>query len=121
VVIGLTWMIDGRWRTYGEMGYGFATKDEIGQEPGRLQLGLVHEAPGSLGGAKRLGWFSALDLGAMEERGWQIDPSLHVGLIVPAGDRRWRIGLALHDGSVPIGEFFQDDETYIALGLWLDP
>jgi len=120
VVAGLT-CSNGRWRTYGEIGQGFATKDEIGQEPGRLQLGLIHEAPGSLGEAKRLGWYSAMDLGAMEERGWQVDPSLHIGLIIPAGDRRWRVGLAVHDGAVPIGEFFQSDETYVALGLWLDP
>lgn len=117
---GAVWSVAPRWRTYAEAGWGFAPKEEIGQEPGRLQLGLEHEAPGSLGQG-RLGWYAALDLQAMEERDWQPDPSLQVGLLVPAGDRRWRVGLGVHEGTVPLGEFYRVDETYIALGLWLVP
>jgi hypothetical protein len=117
---GASWSFAPRWRGYAEAGWGYATKKEIGQEPGRLQLGLEHEAAGSLREG-RLGWYAALDLGSMEERGWQIDPTLQLGLLVPSGDRRWRVGLGYHDGSVPIGEFYQVDEPYIALGLWLDP
>jgi opacity protein-like surface antigen len=117
---GIAWAIEGRWRTYAEAGWGFAPRDEIGQEPGRLQLGLEHEAPGSLGPG-RLGWYAALDLGALEEKDWQVDPTFQAGLLIPAGDRRWRVGLGIHGGTVPIGEFFRVDETYVALGLWLDP
>jgi hypothetical protein len=120
VAAGAIWSVTPRWRTYAEAGWGFAPKEEVGQEPGRLQLGLEHEVPGSLGQG-RLGWFAALDLGAMEERDWQVDPSLRIGLLVPAGDRRWRVGLGVHEGTVPLGEFFQVDETYVALGLWLAP
>ncbi|HEX6863310.1 MAG TPA: DUF1207 domain-containing protein [Thermoanaerobaculia bacterium] len=116
LVAGAAWSQD-RWRTYGEAGWGYKTKEEIGQERGRLQLGLEHEAP--LG--DRLGWYAALDLQAFEERDWQADPTLQAGLLVPAGDRRWRVGLAVHDGAVPIGEYYQVDETYVALGLWLAP
>ncbi|HWM93902.1 MAG TPA: DUF1207 domain-containing protein [Thermoanaerobaculia bacterium] len=123
VVAGAAWLIanlgSNRWRTYGELGWGFKTKDEIGQERGRLQLGLEHEAPGSL--SSRLGWYAALDLGAFEERNWQVDPTLQLGLLVPAGDRRWRVGIEVHDGSVPIGEFYRVDETWLTLGLWLAP
>lgn len=115
---GATWQIHPRWRTYGEIGWGFAPREEIGQEPGRLQLGLEHEAPESFG---RLGWYAALDLQAMEERDWQADPTLQIGLLVPAGDRRWRVGVGVHDGTVPLGEFYRVDETYVALGLWLTP
>jgi opacity protein-like surface antigen len=117
---GVAWAIDDRWRTYAEAGWGLSLRDEIGQEPGRLQLGLEHEAPGKIGHG-RLGWYAALDLGALEEKDWQVDPTLQAGLLVPAGSRRWRIGLGYHSGTVPIGEFFREDETYIALGLWLDP
>lgn len=117
---GAVWSVRPRWRTYAEAGWGFAPKTEIGQEPGRLQLGVEHEAPGSLG-QRRLGWYAALDLQAMEERDWQVDPTLQIGLLVPAGDRRWRVGLAVHEGAVPIGEFYRVDETSIALGLWLVP
>jgi hypothetical protein len=102
------------------MGWNYEPKEEAGQEPGRLQLGLEHEAPGHLAGG-RLGWYAALDLGSFEERSWQIDPTLQIGLLVPAGDRRWRVGLGYHDGTVPLGEFYRMDESYLALGLWLDP
>ncbi|HYO11689.1 MAG TPA: DUF1207 domain-containing protein [Thermoanaerobaculia bacterium] len=117
---GIAWAIDGRWRTYAEAGWGLSLREEIGQEPGRLQFGLEHEAPGTIGHG-RLGWYAALDLGALEEKDWQVDPTLQAGLLVPAGSRRWRIGLGYHSGTVPIGEFFRVDEDYIALGLWLDP
>lgn len=116
---GAAWSLGERWRAYAEAGRGFKTKREIGQEPGRLQLGLEHEAAGSLG--SRLGWYAALDLQAMEERAWRVDPTFQIGLLIPSGDRRWRVGLSVHDGAVPIGEFFQVDETYVALGLLLDP
>jgi Protein of unknown function (DUF1207) len=117
---GIAWAIDDRWRTYAEAGWGYDPREEIGQEPGRLQFGLEHEAPGTIGHG-RLGWYAALDLGALEEKDWQVDPTLQAGLLVPAGSRRWRIGLGYHSGTVPIGEFFRVDEDYFALGLWLDP
>jgi hypothetical protein len=119
LVAGAAWSIDDRWRTYGEAGWGYKTKDEIGQERGRLQLGLEHEATDSL--SSRLGWYAALDLQAMEERDWQVDQTLQAGLLVHSGDRRWRVGLAVHDGAVPIGEYYRVNETYVALGLWLAP
>ena len=65
--------------------------------------------------------FVSLDLGSLEERNWQIDSTLQLGLLVPSGTRRWRAGLGYHEGSVPLGEFFQVDESYISFGLWLDP
>jgi hypothetical protein len=120
VVLGTAWSIDGRWRTYAEAGRGFATKEDIGQKPGRLQFGLEHEAPGTIGHG-RLGWYAALNLGAMEERDWQVDPALQLGLLIPAGGRQWRAGLGYHSGAVPLGEFYRVDEDYISLGLWLDP
>lgn len=119
VAAGASWPINERWRTYGEFGWGYAPREKIGQEPGRLQLGFEHESAGSLG--SRVGWYAALDLGALEERGWQVDPTLQLGLLIPSAERRWRAGLEVHDGSVPIGEFYRINETYVALGLWLAP
>ncbi len=71
--------------------------------------------------AARLGWYAAANLEAMAERGWSVDASLHAGLLVPAGDRRWRLGVAFYDGRVPLGEFFRSDERSVTLGLWLVP
>lgn len=117
---GIAYGIHPRWRGYAEVGWGISPKEEIGQEPGRLQLGVVYEAEGTLARG-RSGWYAAADFGAMEERDWHVDVSLQVGFRIPSGGRLWRTGLAVRDGSVPIGEFFRDDETSIALGLWLEP
>lgn len=89
-------------------------------DPRRPEFGLEHDAPGSLPGG-RVGWYAAMDLQALEEKDWQVDPTLQAGLLVPSGDRLWRVGLGYHDGTVPIGELFQVDERYVVLGLWLSP
>ncbi|HEV2846962.1 MAG TPA: DUF1207 domain-containing protein, partial [Thermoanaerobaculia bacterium] len=81
---GTFWTFAPQWRIYGEAGWNYEPRENIGQEPGRLQLGLEHEAPGSLRGG-RLGWYAALDLSSFEEKGWQADPTLQVGLLVPSG------------------------------------
>ncbi len=39
---------------------------------------------------------------------------------VISGDRVWRMGMEAHDGRPSLGEFFQDDETHTAFGLWLE-
>lgn len=120
LVAGAFWTFAPRWGTYAEAGWNYEPREDIGQRPGRLQLGLEHEAPGSLRGG-RLGWYAALDLSSLEEKDWQLDPTLQIGLLIPAGDRRWRAGLGYHDGTVPLGELYRIDEPYVVLGLWLDP
>lgn len=115
---GVSWQPRPRWRLYGEGGWGYVLRIEQIQEPGRLQAGIEREVPAVWGG--RWGWYAALDLQAFEERDWRVDPTVQVGLTAPAGERRWRVGLGFHDGRVPIGEFFQVDESFVVLGLWLD-
>ena len=120
LVAGAVWSIDARWRTYGEAGWGFATKDEIGQEPGRLQLGLEHEAPGASGKAASAGtprwicepWKSGTGKWTRRSRSASSSPQeTAAGGSASASTR----------GAVPIGEFYRVDETYVALGLWLAP
>lgn len=118
VAAGLAWSGRRGERLYAEGGWNYRLKEHLGQQPGRLQLGAELHRPTP---RERLGWFAALDLEAMEERDWQVDGSLHLGLAVPAGDRRWRIGVALYDGRVPLGEFFAEDEPTVGFGLWLEP
>lgn len=128
LMLGVSWpgQLRGRgWRTYVEGAYGYTTRAEgpAGQElqmPGRVQAGVEHEAPGSLGAGGRWGWYAAFDAGAYEERDWEPDLTLGTGLLIDAGDRRWRAGVLLYDGRTPIGEFFQADERYAVVGIWLD-
>lgn len=118
LVAGLSWEPRDRVRTYAEAGWAYSPREF--QEPWRLQTGLEYEVPGVfLGG--RLGWYVAANLSSWEERDWEPSLTLQIGLAFPAGeDRRWRAGLELHDGRVPIGEFFGTDERYALVGLWLD-
>ncbi len=116
---GVSWAIDERWRAYAEAGWGYDLSNKDLQEPGRIQLGLEFENAKSLW-EQRLGWYAAVDTSAMEERNWRVDTSLHIGLVLRSGGRVWRLGIERYDGHPTIGEFFQDDESYIALGLWVD-
>lgn len=132
VVIGLSWPLGGAgwgWeggrRIYGETAYGHVGRAEDAggqelQEPGRVQLGLEHESPGSFGATGRWGWYAAFDASAYQERDWKANLTLSLGLLADRGERRWRTGITLYDGRAPIGEFFQRDETYAIVGLWLD-
>ncbi len=44
------------------------------------------------------------------------------GLRIPARElgRTYRVGLEAYYGRAPMGEFFQADESHVALGWWLD-
>jgi hypothetical protein len=119
LMAALSWEFRERWRIYGEAGWGFTLRNEDLQEPLRAQAGLECFSLGSLWSG-RAGWYAALDASVTQERDWQVDLSLEAGLIFAAGVRRWRLGVQYYDGRVPLGEFFQDNEEYLALGLWLD-
>lgn len=119
LMVGVSRRLGRRFRTYGELAWGHDIREESGQEPGRAEVGLEYLAPGVLRGG-RWGWYWAVDLSSVEERDWQVDPATQVGLAIPSGDRRWRIGVGAYDGRMPIGELYQDDERYLFGGLWLD-
>ena len=119
LVAGVSWSMAQRWRTYGEVGWGYELGNKALQEPGRLQLGLEYERREVLG-KQRMGWYVAGNGSATEERDWSLDHTAQIGLSMKAGERHWRLGLEYYNGRSLIGEFFQDDESYTALGLWLD-
>jgi hypothetical protein len=119
LLLGVSWRFAPRWRLYAEVANAHDLRNELLQEEGRWKAGLEFEQPEGLLGT-RLGWYAAVDVEAMEERDWESDVSAQLGLLLPSRTRDWRIGVAWYDGRVPIGEFFQDDERYFAVGLWLD-
>lgn len=118
IILGLSHTFKRRWRPYAEGGWAYKNSSDV-QAPGRLQAGLEYEVPESLW-QKRLGWYWAVDLSAMEERAWSLDVSAQLGVLIVSPGRSWRIGLEYHDGRPALGEFYQRDENYVALGLWLD-
>lgn len=119
LLVGASWKPLPRWRVYAELGAAYDLRNEALQEEGRWQVGAEYQLAEGLWRTS-LGWYAAVDLQGMEERDGEVDLSARVGLNLPGRSRDWRVGLAWYDGRVPIGEFFQDDQSYLAFGLWLD-
>jgi hypothetical protein len=118
--LGARYRLVADWSAYAEYGYGFDLRNEDLQEPGRAQGGLEGEFDLPLNGLRG---YSALNLDAYEEDGWDLNSALQLGVRPrsAAGGAVWRFGLELYDGRSPMGELFQHDEAWIALGFSVDP
>lgn len=118
ILAGLSWPLPRGLRIYSEVGWGSDLRNEAVQAPWRGQAGVEWQS--GVRWRERIGLYSALDLQAMEERDWDLEASFQIGFLVDSGDRRWRVGLEYLDGRPPLGEFYQQDERGIGIGLWLD-
>jgi hypothetical protein len=118
VLAGLSYRLAPRLRAYFESAYAYELRIAI-QRPWRVQGGLVFEDADRFAGG-RFGWYAATDVAQWEERDWRTDWALQAGLVYPAGARAWRLGLTVHDGRPPLGEFFQDTERSVSAGLSID-
>ena len=118
-LVGASTPFGERWRAYGEAAYAFDMRNEAIQEPGRVQAGVQYERDDSLW-RRRLGWYAALDGTAFEERDWQVNSTVQAGIKLGSANRTWRAGIQYYDGRSLVGEFFQADERYLSLGVWLD-
>lgn len=101
---------------YVEVGRAYDQRNKQVQKPWRVQSGVQYR-PGK---SHQSQWYAGLDIGASEERDWQQDVTFQVGWLIPTQTRTWRVGLEAYEGKAQLGEFFQDDERYLGLGLWLD-
>lgn len=121
VALGLSLAFLSHWRVYGEAGYAYDMRNEELQKPWRVEGGLEFEDPHQFWKG-RLGYYTAIDVTAYEELGWERDITIQAGLLLPVTGlvRTYRFGVEYRDGRSIIGEFFQDKETYWALGLWVD-
>ena len=107
------------WRLYGEAGYGYRTVTE-GQERWRFQGGAEFKGPKTVFSGLG-GWYGAVNFASYQEKDYQLDWSLQGGIYLPSDGAQWRIALTLYKGTVPIGQFFEDDETYVILAAHLNP
>ncbi|HVS63517.1 MAG TPA: DUF1207 domain-containing protein [Thermoanaerobaculia bacterium] len=119
LLAGLNLDLSASWRAYLEAAHAHELRIDL-QRPWRVQVGLVFEDRDRFAGGGRFGWYAAADLSSWEERDWRTDWALQAGLLFPAGGRVWRAGIAYVDGRPPLGEFFQDSESYLSAGLWVD-
>lgn len=116
----VSWQFAPRWRTYVETGYGYKLRaDGDVMDPLRGQAGLEFESPESLWNGVA-GWYVALDVQSWEERAWRLDACLQSGLMFGSPGRTWRFGLQYYHGRVPLGEFFQNTESNLSIGLWAE-
>ncbi|UCE88161.1 MAG: DUF1207 domain-containing protein [Pseudomonadota bacterium] len=116
---GLVWSIKKRLQTYADAGYGYDSLNRELQEPWRVQAGVQYEDP-FVWARQRFGWYAALDLSTYEESDWSVNAAIQAGLVYPAKQRRWRLGVEYYDGRSQLGEFFQFKERYTSLGIWMD-
>jgi hypothetical protein len=116
---GLSWYVTPAWRLYGEYGRAYEMNNEVLQQPGRAQLGLEYQ-PARAWRDGRLGWFAALDVSATQERDWQADSAVRVGYVFDADERRWSLSATYYRGRPTIGEFFQNTESFVGIGLRLE-
>lgn len=108
----------GAWTTYLEANVSFNLRTRAEQERWRVQGGVQREALPPEGQGRR-GWYAAANVEVLQELGWKPDLCLQGGLVVRAGHQRWRFGVQVYDGKVPLGEFTRSRETYLSAGLWL--
>lgn len=113
---GASWYPTPRWRLYGDAAWAYTRRTKRLQDPGRAEVGTEIYFPFPRGAV----WDSyvALDLNSFEERDWEVDLSTQIGVRQTEGP--WRFGIGWASGRVPIGEFFQHDETYVSIGAWYD-
>lgn len=120
ILAALSWKFWNRWRVYGEGAWAYTINNSELQERPRAQGGLEYERIEAFGRHRRGGWFAAVNASSWQEKDWQVDTSVLAGIVFRSGERRWRLASGYHRGTVPLGEFFRDDETYLSLALWLD-
>jgi len=116
--LGLMWLFKSHWQSYAEIGWGHDLRNKTVQQPWRTELGIQYEK--LHGFFQHVGLYAALDLSSYEENNWNINTNLQFGIVSAQDERHWRLGLEYYDGRAQIGEFFQDNEKYIGLGLWID-
>jgi len=115
---GLLWFMSPYWQSYIEIGKAYDLRNELIQKQWRSELGFQYENKKYWN--SKLGWYLGSDLSSYEENNWDINSSLHLGLITAINNRNYRFGLELYDGRSSLGEFFQANEKYIGFGLWVD-
>lgn len=116
---GLAWSPDTRMVLYSEAGYAYDQRNEAIQQPWRVQAGAQYQSPAKYW-HQQIHWYSAVDLSAYQENNWDINTTVQAGFGTRSQTQNWRLGLEFYNGRAQLGEFFQDHERYLSLGIWFD-
>lgn len=107
------------WQYYLEGAYCYNHGEKTLQERYRAQTGIQYQQH-AFSPHERLGWYAGLDLSAYEEYDWRINKAVEVGFAFAAAPHVWRLALDYYQGQSVLGEFFQYEEEYLGVGLYLD-
>ncbi len=120
-LIGVSRSFPEKWRLYAEGGYAYILRNEAFMEPWRVEYGLEYVVENRFWD-NRVGWYAAADVSSFEEDDWDQNATIQVGLLLPIkeAERNYRFGIEYYNGRSPIGEFFQNEEKYLAIGFWFD-
>jgi len=117
--VGGTVDLDRGVRIYGEYGQGVHLDNAVIQKRRRFQGGIeVEGQPRWLGG--RFAPYGALDVSSWREDDYDCNYALQVGLVTHRDLFNLRLGVEFVDGRPPLGEFFREDEQWVAAGVWVD-
>lgn len=115
---GMSWFHSPLWQSYAEIGWAYDLNNTQLQKRLRAEVGIQYEKLRDV--FKGFGLYSAVDISSYEESSWNINTSFQLGLVSANNERRWRFGIEYYDGRSQLGEFFQDKERYLGIGLWID-
>lgn len=115
---GLMWFMAPYWQSYFEVGRGYDLRNKFLQRRWRSELGIQYE--NNRYWSSKLGWYMAADFSSYEENNRDINSAIQLGIVTSANNRNFRLGLEFYNGRSLLGEFFQVNEKYIGLGLWID-
>lgn len=116
---GVAWSPMTHHTFYFDAGHGHDLRNKELQKPWRAQVGAEYENPQMLWQGQA-GWYGAINVSSYEENDWDLNTSVQLGLLSRREERTWRLGLEFYHGRAQLGEFFQDHEQYLGLGLWID-
>lgn len=115
---GMMWFMSPYWQSYIEIGKAYDMRNKAVQKIWRSELGFQYENKKYW--RSNLGWYMGADFSSYEENDWDVNTSLHLGVVTNTKTNNYRLGFELYDGRSPLGEFFQANEKYIGFGLWID-
>lgn len=114
-LLGMQYTLTPDWQYYLETGIARTQDSKPLQKRHRLQTGIQFQPFNHASG-----WYAGLDFSAYEENGWSINRALQIGFALNAAPHIWRIAFDYYRGRSTMGEFFQHQEEYVGLSLYLD-
>ena len=117
----LVWGLARQWeqvRVYGQFGYSFATGLFVGNNRDRYNFGIEWLSRNEFVWGGR--WYANADFDFRSDQDLATNFTLQLGWSWTENDRTGRLGVEYYDGQSPYGQFFDEDESWWAFGMYFD-